>query len=340
MNAETVTARSVVEALDRITGGRIPPPGTPMVAGSHPFVVKRTSGLAGKAVLETPGLVVGDPGKPIGSMGIAMTLTESVIELAGAMGLDAILTHHPVADAASAGGVPLRPYLDLYHLALFELHEAFHGLHPGIAYLHGHRVVECDIHFSGMPGNVVFFGHALPDVHTAGDILTRLAAFMDREAESRLLALEADIRGCANIRETTLAAPARILVGGVRAPVSRILHVFPHTGFTARHLGMALERFAQVDTVIVSISRVLPDSELAAVIRDRGLTLVAGNSHAQEIYENGLPLAYALQRELPRVDFVILKERITAVPLRHFGNRQIQQYARQMAARLGRPVQD
>ena len=338
MKLKTVTARSVVEALDRITGGRIPPPGTPLVPGSHPFVVKRTSGLPGKAVLETPGLVVGDPEKSIASMGIAMTLTESIIELAGAMGLDAILTHHPVADAASAGGVPLRPYLDLYHLALFELHEAFHGLHPGIAFLHGHRVVECDIHFSGMPGNIVFFGHALPEVHTAADILARLAAFMDAGAERRLLALEGEIRGCADIHETTLAAPARILVGSTGAPVRRILHVFPHTGFAARHLSTALERFPQVDTVIVSISRVLPDSELAAAVRDRGLTLVVGNCHAQEIYENGLPLAYALQRELPQVEFIILKERVTAIPLRHFGNAKIRQYARQMAATLGRPA--
>lgn len=71
-----------------------------------------------------------------------MTLTESVIELASAMNLDLIVVHHPVADAASSGGVPFSDYLPLYNLALIEMHEAFHGLHPGMTLLHGHRKLK------------------------------------------------------------------------------------------------------------------------------------------------------------------------------------------------------
>ncbi len=63
-----------------------------------------------------------------------MTMTEGSIELAGATGVDAIVAHHPIAEAANSGGVILKNYLDLYNVAAFELHEAFHGLHPGIPF--------------------------------------------------------------------------------------------------------------------------------------------------------------------------------------------------------------
>jgi hypothetical protein len=264
MMVKPATAQAVVAALDKITGGRIPSPGTPLVPGSHPFIVEKTSGISGKAVLEIPGLLVGEPDKPIASIGIAMTLTESMIELAGAIGIDAVITHHPVADAASSGGVPLKPYLELYNLALFELHEALHGLHPGIAYLHGHRVLECDIQFGGLPGNVLFFGQALPEIKTAGDILARLNALMNLETEKKMLAAEAKIRSSAGIVETTVAAQAKIMNGAADAPVKRVLHIFPHTGFTSHHLALALERFPHIDTIIASISRVLPGSDLLA----------------------------------------------------------------------------
>lgn len=325
--------------MDAITGGRIPPPGTPMVAGSHPFVVEKSSGLPGKAVLETPGLVVGSPDKHIAAIGIGMTLTESMIELAGAMGLDAIIAHHPVADAANSGGVPLKPYLELYNLALFELHEAFHGLHPGIAFLHGHRVLEKDLDFAGIAGNVIIYGQALPEIRTAGDILRRLDGFMNLETEQKVLSAEASIRCCEGICETSLTAMAKIMHGKADAPVSHVLHVFPHAGFTAQHLAMALERFPETDTIIVSISRMLPSSDLLSAIRDRGLSLVIGNSHAQEIYENGLPLAYAIGRELPELELFMLRERITACPIEQFGNPRIRDYGRQMATHLVRPKQ-
>ena len=334
--ADKVVAGTVVQALDKITGGRIPPHGTPVAHGSHPFIVEKSSGIPGKAIFEKPGLVVGELEKPVASLGIGMTLTESMIELAGAMGLDGIITHHPVADAASSGGVLLKEYLELYDLALFELHEAFHGLHPGIAYLHGHSVMESNIHFAGIPGNVIYRGPVLPGIRIAGDILHRLNRFMDHAIERKILELEAGIRNCGAIREASQEAAAMLMNGSPDSPVSQVLHIFPHTGFNAEHLAMALERFPDTDTVIASISRPLPDSDLLRAICEKGLPLIVGNSHALEIYENGLPMAYALQHELPEVEFFILRERVTATPLKDFGGKPIRQYAALIAEQLNR----
>jgi len=101
-------------------------------------------------------------------------LTESCIELAGATGVNVIITHHPIADAANSGGVTLENYLGLYNISAIELHEAFHGLHPGLSFLHGHKAFRVDIKYGGIPGNIVYVGRALDDVNTLGDILDRL----------------------------------------------------------------------------------------------------------------------------------------------------------------------
>jgi hypothetical protein len=334
MSGKSVKAIEVVEALDRITGGRVLQPGVQPDPDLHPFVVEKSSGLTGKAVLETPGLVVGDADKQIASLGIGMTLTESMIELAGSIGLDAILVHHPAADAANSGGVPLKPYLELYNLALFELHEAFHGLHPGVAYLHGHQVLEVDINFAEIPGNIIFYGQTFPEIKTAQDIIMRLNAFMNLQAEKKMLAAESEIRKVTGIRETMLSARPKIMHGNADASVKQVLHIFPHTGFNPHHLDMAIERFPQIDTIIVSISRILPQSDLLSAIREKGLTLLVGSSHAQEIYENGLPLAYALQHEIPEISFTLLRERVTATALNEFGHQDIRDYARKMAKYL------
>lgn len=331
---EPITVQTVLEALNRITGGRIPASDIPKKAGSHPFVLEKNSGLVGKAVLETPGLVVGDLEKPIASMGIGMTLTESMIELAGAMRLDAILVHHPVADGASAGGVALKPYLELYKLALFELHEAFHGLHPGIAFLHGHTVEKSEHQVGGIPGNIITYGRALPEIRTANDILNRLNAFMDIENERRVHGMETEIRGCSQMQETTLAAMPILLSGTPESQVSHVLHIYPHTGFTACHLEEALVRFPETDTIVASISRVLETSALVAMARAKGLTFIVGNSHALEIFENGLPLASAIAELLPGLPLVMLRERMTATPVRQFGNARMQAYGQEMAAHL------
>src|SRR5690625_7894405 len=86
---------------------------------------------------------------------------------------DAIVAHHPVAYDASCGGVTLKNYFDLYKIAVFECHEAFHGLHPGIAYLHGHQVYKSDIAYGGEHGNVMFVGRPMEGGNNRNDILGR-----------------------------------------------------------------------------------------------------------------------------------------------------------------------
>lgn len=124
------TVRDILKALDVITGGRVITDSFGY-GGANPFVVTKTSGIPGKAVTELPGLVWGDPDMPVKKVAVMMTLTESAIELAGATGIDCLIAHHPIAEGSNTGGVTARDYFNLYHLAVFELHEAFHGLHPG-----------------------------------------------------------------------------------------------------------------------------------------------------------------------------------------------------------------
>ncbi len=50
----------------------------------NPFVVTKSSNIPGKAITETPGLIVGNPKMVVRKLAVGMTLTESEIELAGA----------------------------------------------------------------------------------------------------------------------------------------------------------------------------------------------------------------------------------------------------------------
>jgi hypothetical protein len=320
----------VLAALDQVTAGRCLKSPADVFGPGHPFVVTKTSNIPGKAVTETPGLVCGDPAWPVTRLAVAMTLTESQLELAGGVGVQAIVCHHPVADAASSGGVPLRGYANLYGVAIFEAHEAFHGRHPGIGLLHGHRPFRVEIAYAGLPGNVMFVGRALPEVKTAADIIARLGAFADLEGETRCLEAERQARCCPELEETSVAVRARLLLGRPDAPVSTILHIFPHTGFTPDHLSRAKAEHPEIDTVIVSISRVREGHPLVQRAGELGLTVLAGNSHALEILENGLPLALALQDLLPGLEVVLFRERVTCQPLAKVGGPAIRDYARQM----------
>lgn len=326
-----ITVQDLVTALDTITGGRVFSSGDAR-AGRNPFVVTKSSGIPGKAVTETPGLVWGNPDQPLKKIAVMMTLTESAIELAGATGVDAIVAHHPIADAANSGGVLLSTYLDLYRLAVLELHEAFHGRHPGIAFLHGHDAAYVNIKYSNIPGNILFVGKTLDGVNTLGDILNRIDRFMDLETETRLLESEQQIRDCAGLHETAVSTRGKILVGTPESPVSTIMHIFPHTGFTPTHLERVVSEHPEVDTVLTTISRVFPDHALVSKATELGLNVICGNSHALEILENGLPLARAIQMLLPDLEIVIFKERVTSIPLDAFGGDSIQAYARTMAA--------
>ncbi|WP_019122329.1 Nif3-like dinuclear metal center hexameric protein [Brevibacillus massiliensis] len=332
VNVQTQTeVRHVLEVLNTISRGRMVMDWDEITSGTNPYVVMKTSNIPGKNVLEIPGLIFGSKHKPVRRIGVGMTLTESMIEMASAMRLDLIVVHHPVADAANSGGVPFADYLPLYDLALIEMHEAFHGLHPGLTLLHGHRKLSTDISFCGLPGNVLHKGIALEGVNTAGDILARIDSWMGREIDADLLEAERAIRGESTLQEATLSNPVRLLSGSVDQPVKHILHFFPHTGFSLEHLEIALRMYPETDTIIVSISRVREDHELVELARRRGLNFIVGNPHSVEILENGLPLAFALEMLLPGVEVFLLRERITAVSLHDVGHAKMVEYGRGMA---------
>lgn len=322
------TSVDVLNALNVITGGRmIESVEMAKYNPDHPFVIMKSSGIHGKEVLEIPSLVYGPRDKEIKKIAVCMTMTELGIELAGATGVDAIVAHHPVADAASCGGVTLKNYLDLYQIAVFECHEAFHGLHPGIAYLHGHRVSKADISYGGVHGNVMFIGSPIEGVRSMNDILTRLDGFMGLETEEKLLQSERNIKGADEIIDVSLVTRGCVLAGDPDEPINGILHIFPHTGFTPEHMRQALKENPDVDTVVASISRVYEGHELIEQAQALGLKFMVGNSHVLEILENGMPLARALQRLLPDVEVVIFRERVTSTPVQQVGGQKLQQYA-------------
>ncbi|MDF2568726.1 MAG: hypothetical protein K0R55_330 [Sporomusa sp.] len=296
-------------------------------SGKNKFVVMKSSNIPGKECMEMPGLICGDLEATVKKIAVTMTLTECNIELAGATGIDAIIAHHPVVEAANSGGVNIRGYLNLYGLSVFELHEAFHGLHPGIAFIHGHKAFRVDIAYGNIPGNIMYVGKALDNVPTIGAILDRLNEFMGMGEEQKMLLNEKNVRDCNDICETNVATGGNLLVGARENRVGTIIHIFPHTGFTAQHLAMAKQEHPEADTVISSISRARKDSDLVKKAEELGLNFVVGNSHAMEILENGLPLATALQKLLPEVEVVLFRERITSTPLHKVGTTSIRNYA-------------
>lgn len=322
--------RDILTALDVITGGRVVKTSADYT-GANPFVVTKTSGIPGKAVTELPGLVWGDPNMDVKRVAIMMTLTESAIELAGATGVDCIIAHHPIADASNSGGVTLKDYLNLYHIAAFELHEAFHGLHPGIAWIHGSIAKEVNIRFGGTPGKIVWYGVSLPEVETLGDLLTRIDTIMGTAIEQKVLDNERAIRGCTEIHETSIAARAKIFVGKPENKLGHTITVFPHTGFGPSDLEKAYAEYPEANTVVCTISRPLPDDPLVQKAKELGLNLIAGNSHALEILENGVPLAWALRLTHPELDIRIFRERMVSLPLDHCGCNEIEDYGEKIA---------
>ena len=322
-----VTVKDVLTALDKITGGRVVTSVSSFVDGTNPFVVTKSSNLPGKAITETPGLVCGSLEKEVNKIGVCMTMSESDIELAGATGINVLIAHHPIADATNSGGVPLRGYLELYGLAAFELHEAFHGLHPGIPFLHGHKTFRVEVRYGGVPGNIVFLGNTLPEVKTLQDILDRLDRHMGRSNELSLLEAERKIRGSENINETSIETAPNILVGAPDNQVETVLHMFPHTGFSPEHMEQLFNEHREIDTVVASISRVDNNHRLVKKAQELGLNFLVGNSHAQEIFENGTPLAKAIQLYLPNVEVYLFQERVTATSVTEFGSKAIQEYA-------------
>lgn len=319
----------VLTALDNLSGGRCLK--TSADWSRNPFIVTKSSNVPGKAVTETPGLVWGAPEMQVKKIAVLMTMTESAIELAAATGVNVIVAHHPIADAANSGGVLLKFYLGVYGIAAFELHEAFHGLHPGIPFLHGHKPYFATVAYDGIPGNIVYLGDVLPEVHTVGEMMDRLDKLMHVSVDERMLEAEKQIRACDAIEETSVAARCKILVGHRDRPIKRVIHMFPHTGFTAKHLETLVKENPDVDTLISTISRVYPGHELVHKAEELHLNFICGNSHALEIFENGLPMAYALKAQLPEAEIVIFRERMTSTPLDVFGSGEIRAYAKDIA---------
>lgn len=329
--SKKILAQDVLEALNKITGGRVITSPEDIASGKNPFVVTKSSNIPGKAVTELPGLVWGSLNQEVKKLAVMMTLTESAIELAGATGVDAVVAHHPIADASNSGGVLLGYYLNLYKVVAFELHEAFHGLHPGIAFLHGHKAYHVDIKYGGIPGNIMYAGEALPEVKTIGDMIERLNILMGKDTEEKALQLDRDLRGCPGIEETSVSASGKIIVGKPENPVKKVIHIFPHTGFTPEHLERAVQEHPGTDTLVASISRVYPGNPLIKKAEELGLNFICGNSHAMEIFENGLPLAKAIKMCLPEVEVVLFRERMSSVPLEYFGSKEVQAYAGEIA---------
>ena len=327
-----ITVKDVQLALDDMTNGRIVKGPGDWASGKNPYVTTKTSGIPGKVVTETPGLVWGDPEMVVRRIAVMTTLTESAIELAAATGVNALVVHHTIADAANSGGVLLKYYLGAYNLACFELHEAFHGTHPGIPWLHGHKPYYVTTALRGEVGKVAYVGEALPGINTLGDMTSRLDRLLYVELDEGFLNGERTLRGCDEIDETSVAARARILVGDPETPIHKIIHMFPHTGFNCDDLAYMKHEFPEADTLMATISRVYPGHALIEAAKELNMSFVCGNSHAMEVFENGLPMAYALRESLPGTDVVMFRERVTSIPLASFGSPEIRAYGEEIAA--------
>ena len=325
------TVSDLLNVLNQITGGRCITSNFDINSGAKPFIVTKTSNIPGKAVTELPGLVWGKPDKQIKKIAVLMTMTESHIELARGLGVDALVTHHPVAEGSNSGGVIFKHYLGTYDLAVFELHEAFHGMHRGIPWLHGYMPTYTNIAYGGFPGNVVNVGEALPSINTLGDLLDRLERIIDLPMEDKALEMERAMRGIDEIQETCVLVRPLIYKGERGSPVKTIAHIHPHTGFTPDELRKLKADNPGIDTLVLSISRVYPGHELLKVAEELGLNVLCGTSHALEIYENGVPLARAIQDYLPDTEVLIFRDRVTSVPLDKIGSPALREYGQMIA---------
>lgn len=321
----------VLEALSRMSGGRVVVEAADLLFSKNKCVVTKTSHIPGKAVTELPGLVYGNLEDPVRSIGVVMSLTENVIELAGALDINVLIAHHPVADAASSGGVLLSDYLGLYGISLFEFHEAFHGTHPGVAYLHGFAATTVYTAYKGNPGINVYIGDVLPGIRTLGDICVRIERLMSVAEEEEMLLAEQRVRKAERLEETLVRTRVEILVGGEESPVAHVAQFAPHSGFNPALLESILADHPRIDTLIAAKGRLKRDHSLVRKAEDLGLNVLNGNSHGYEIYENWMPLAAALESLLPGVAIFVLRERVTATPYADVGSEELRRYAREMA---------
>ena len=321
----------VLKALYIVSRGRVVLEAKDLLYANNPCVVTKTSHIPGKAVTELPGLVYGDLNDPVGKIGMVMTLTENVIEIAQPLGINVLVIHHPLADAASSGGVTLGDYLKLYGLSVFELHEAFHGTHPGVSYLHGFAATTIYTGYGDVPGVNVYIGEVLPGIKNLGDICSRLERFMGVAEEEEMLAAERRVRNVPDLEEALVRTKVEILLGTPESPVQRVVQFAPHSGFNPQLFEKVLEQHPQTDTLIAAKGRLTRDHPLVHMAAELGLNFLNGNSHGYEIFENWMPLSTALQMLLPGVPILVLRERVTAATLEQMGTPEIRAYAQEMA---------
>ena len=131
--------------------------------------------------------------------------------------------------------------------------------------------------------------------------------------------------------KNSLSLKGEILVGNHNSPVKNIIHMFPHTGFSTKHLEELVKEFPQVDTLLATVSRVYSPHPLIDKAKELNLNFLCGNSHTVEILENGLPLAYALKNLLPEVEIVLFREIMECVPLNLAGNKELMNYGKFIA---------
>lgn len=314
-----VLVSDILDVLDNITNGRCLKNSGDFSSNKNNYVVTKSSNIPGKAVTELPGLISGNLDMEVEKLAVTMTLSEHDIELAGATGVDVIVAHHPVADVCNFGGLLLKDYLNLYNIALFEVHEALHGLHPGMSWIHGHVPYYSNFSYDNIPGNVVYIGKILPEIKTLGDILNRLNNLMDLDSHTCLLN---------DNEKNSLCLRGEILLGNESSSVKNLIHIFPHTGFTSKHLEELVLKFPDIDTVLVSFSRVFSPHPIIEKSKELGLNFICGNSHTFEIFENGIPLAQAIKDYLPELEIVIFKENVTSIPLENISTVKMRNYAK------------
>jgi len=112
--------------------------------------------------------------------------------------------------------------------------------------------------------------------------------------------------------------------------MKEVIHIHPHGGFKPEHLEQLKKEWPNADTLISSISHVYAGSPILEKAKELGLNVVVGNSHALEIFENGIPMGKALKAGLPELEVVIFRERQASIPLDKAGSKSLQAYAEMM----------
>lgn len=328
-----ILVRDVLNMLNHISKGKLVNSYEDFKFSKDSYAVEKSSVIDDESAEEMSGLIYGDPMMEVKKIAVVMTLTESAIELAAFTHVNVIIVHHPINEGDRQGSISYKNYLSLYNIAVFELHEAFHGLHPGIPWLHGYNVVNSFFNYRGITGNTAYIGRTFDNINTLGDILKRLEKFMDVRNENSPINEDIESDECRNLCYVSTDIGDKILNGNINSPVKNLLHIFPHTGFNDEDLEKVFIEFPYIDTVLVSISHIYEGNPLLDKSRELGLNFICGNSRTMEVYENGLPISYALKKYMPHVEVVIFRESTTSIPLESISTKGLKEYGEYIASK-------